>query len=318
MKSHLFMAMVVWCWFSGFALAQPNNPYGPYAAKGPPKMELEGKLQAWQGGMMRITNSAGQPMMFSLPQSPNGVRYTVDVDLGVLKRGMFIRIQAPVGPTGQFLEPVNFMTLFTPAKLSSRVTPVERSMNVPGVYPMAQIQPPRPGEMGSPDVRIVGSVLAVEPTAITLQCGRGPMKIEIAENPTIEMIANSLEFAKPGDSVRGSAVVNPSNHQIAATSITITGAKKITAPPPATPVATEGVKLRVKESPKSKLKSAELKEGLGAVEKVEASPESPSVEKPEMKESPESTNKTDAAEKPESSDKPESDEKATGTEDFQR
>lgn len=63
MKSLVLMVVVGWCWMTSLALSQPNGPYG---TQGPPKIELEGKLQAWQGGMMRIVTSSGKPILFAL------------------------------------------------------------------------------------------------------------------------------------------------------------------------------------------------------------------------------------------------------------
>jgi hypothetical protein len=273
--------------------AQPNNPYGS-STKGQPKIEIDGKLQAWQGGMMRIVNSAGQSIAFALPQSPNAIRFTAPVELGALKKGMFVRIQAPVGPNGQFLEPVNSLTLFTPDR-SRMTTPNDRSMNVPGIYRVRDLVKQIPGEMGSPDVRIVGTVVGVETNAIALQCGNKPMKIELSESPKIELTTSSLEFAKPGDGVRGSGYGNPATNQIAATNISIQSTKLITAPaPPAAVLGQEGMKLRIKEKAKSKSKTPGLTE----------TPES--VEKPEMKNAPEATDKPEAsAEKPLSFENPE-------------
>lgn len=279
------------CLMQGLALGQQNNPYG---AKAPPKIEIDGKLQAWQGGMMRIVNSAGQNVAFALPQSPNGIRFTAPVELGVLKKGMFVRVQAPVGPNGLFLEPINALTLFTPDR-TKMTTPVDRSMNVPGIYRVSQLQKQVPGEMGSPDVRIVGTVIGVESNAIALQCGNKPMKLELSESPKIELNSSSLEFAKPGDSVRGSTIGNPATNQIMATSISVQSTKLITAPAPVPATAgQEGVKLRVKEKPKSKLKTPEMND------------KPDSLEKPEMKESPETSEKPEAsAEKPLSFETPE-------------
>jgi hypothetical protein len=237
--------------------------------------------------MMRISNAAGQNMAFALPQSPNAIRFTAPVELGVLKKGMFVRIQAPVGPNNQFLEPVNSLTLFTPDR-NRMTTPNDRSMNVPGIYRVRDLQKQVPGEMGSPDVRIVGTVIGVEPNSLTLQCGNRPMKIELSESPKIELTASSLEFAQPGDSVRGSAVGNPATNQLIATSISIQSKKVITAPsPPVAAVGQEGMKLRIKEKAKSKTKSPEM------TDKPEA------TEKPEMKDTPEASDKPDATpEKP--------------------
>ncbi len=272
------------CWMPSIVSAQQNNPYAP---KGPPKIEIEGRLQAWQGGMMRIVNAAGQNVAFSLPQSPNAIRFTASVELGVLKKGMFVRMQAPVGPNGQFLEPVNSLTLFTPDR-NKMNTPNDRSMNVPGIYRVRDLYKQVPGEMGSPDVRIVGTVMVVEPNAITLQCGNKPIRIELSESPKIELNASSLEFAKPGDSVKGSAVGNPATNQIVATSISIQSSKLITAPsPPVAATGQDGMKLRVKEKSKSKSKTPE----------ATGKPES--LEKPEMKDSPETSEKPEAnVEKP--------------------
>ena len=275
--------------------AQQVNPYG---AKAAPKIELDGKLQAWQGGMMRIMTSSGQPLLFALPQSPNGIRFIAEVDQGALKRGMFVRIQAPATSTGQFLESVNALTIFVPdrSKMNAKMTPQDRSMQMPGVYRVAQLQRTAPGEMGSPDVRIVGSILGIESNMLALQVGNGPMKVELAESPKIELNTSSLEYAKPGDSVTGSAMLNPATNQLGATNITVRAAKPIKSEAPPTTVAAESMKLRVKEKAKSKLKSPEMKEDATTTEKPEMklegfpsiAPESekPAAENPETGKSP--------------------------------
>jgi len=291
MRLSIFTVIAICCcWTQNLALAQQNNPYG---AKAQPKIEIDGKLQAWQGGMMRIVNSAGQNVAFALPQSPNGIRFTAPVELGVLKKGMFVRIQAPVGTNGLFLEPINSLTLFTPDR-NKMATPLDRSMNVPGIYPLSQLQQQVPGQMRSPDVRIVGTVIGVEPNSLALQCGNKPMKLELSESPKIELNSSSLEFAKPGDSVRGTAVGNPATNQIVATNISVQSSKLITAPAPTAATGQEGVKLRVKEKTKTKLKTLEMKE------------KPDSLEKPDMKDQPETSAKPEAsAEKPLSFETPE-------------
>ncbi|MDZ4851149.1 MAG: hypothetical protein SGI77_17820 [Pirellulaceae bacterium] len=233
--------------------AQPNGPYGN---NGPTRIELEGKLQAWQGGMMQIVNVAGQPIMFTLPQSPAGIRFTVPVEKAALKPGMVVRFQAPAA-NGAFLDPIRTLTIFAPdsSKISARSSAIERSMSVPGIYRLSELYRAAPGESASPDVRIVGAILQIEANMLSLNCGNTPMKVELADSPKIEFNSSSLDLARPGDAVKGSATFNPNANQLVASTISVTGAKALTAEAPvvSSPATT---KLRVKETPKSKVKAS--------------------------------------------------------------
>lgn len=277
MKSISIVVMILSSLVTPAILAQQNSPYG---AKGPSKVEFEGKLQAWQAGMMRIVSSDGKPIVFGLPQSSNGIRFTVPVDRSALKPGMTVRIQAPVSGNGQFLEPIGAMTIFVPdrSKISERSSIAERSLNVPGIYPLKMIYPTSPGATPSPDVRIVGTIASIDQNFLAMQCGSGPMKIELSENAKIELTMSSLDYAKPGDSVKGVAAMNPATNQPVALSVTITGVKPLMGTP-STPQF-EAPQLRIKEKSKSKLKKPETKD------------------EPKMTETPEST------EPPETTDKP--------------
>ena len=297
MKLLALAVFIAGCPLSTLTYAQQNGPYGQ---NGPSKLELEGKLQAWQNGMMRIVNATGQPVLFALPQSENAIRFTAPVELAALQKGMMVRIQAPASPNGPFLEPIRSLTLFTPDPTKLK-TPMDRSMNFPGIYRMAELQRPVPGEMASPDVRVIGAIIGVEPSTLTLQCGNGPLKLELSETPSIELIASSLDLARPGDSVKAIVVGNPSTNQFNALSLSVEAAKPIAAPTPPTVTTQESFKLRVKEKAKSKLK-APLKKGTPASsEKTEMkdpkAPQEP-TEKPELKsdkpETPETTVKKES------------------------
>ncbi len=265
---------------SSLALAQPNNPYGN---QGPPRIAIDGKLKAWQGGTMQVVGPTGQAFVFALPQNPNGIIFSAPVDKAALKKGMMVRIQAPVGPNGQFLDPVRTLTIFVPdpTKSSSQSSLNDRTMNVPGVYRMNDIYHPKLGEAGSPDVRIVGAIIGIEQNVLGLNCGNGPMKIELDANPLIEMITSSLDYARPGDPVTGSAYMNPSTDQLVASSVMIKGVKAITADAPP-PTAAPTSKLRVKEKTPSNSKKPSLKGKPEMVEKP-AEPTPPSDEKPDPK-----------------------------------
>ena len=258
---------------SSIAFAQPNNPYGNQGAQ---RVEIDGRLQGWQGGMMQILNSANQAVIFSLPQNLDAIHFACPVEKGALKKGMMVRIQAPVAPNGQFLDPVAALILFTPdpAKANAQSSLNERSVNVPGVYRMSDIYRPKPGESASPDVRIVGAIIGLEQNMLGLQCGNVPMKIELSESPRIELNTSSLGYAKPGDTVRANGVMNVATNEIVATSVTVTGSKAITADAPP-PTMQPTSKLRIKEKPKSKSKKPE------PTEKPTEPP--PSEEKPEPK-----------------------------------
>lgn len=268
---------------SSLAFAQPNNPYGN---QGVQKVEIDGKLQGWQGGRMQILNSANQAILFSLPQNPNAIHFSCPVEKAALKKGMMVRIQAAVAPNGQFLDPLASLIVFTPdpAKANAQSSLNDRSVNVPGVYRMSDIYRPKPGESASPDVRIVGAIIGLEQNILGLLCGNVPMKVELSESPRIELNTSSLGYAKPGDTVKVNAVMNVAANEMVATSVTITGSKAIMAdaPPPTVQPTT---KLRLKEKPKAKSKKLVP------------------TEKPEMSEKPESTEKP--TEPPPSEEKPE-------------
>jgi hypothetical protein len=247
------------------------------------RLEVEGTLKAWQGNMMQIVSQEGKVAAFPIPDRPGAVRFKAKLKFEAVTRGMMVRVEAPA-TGGQFLEPFKSIEVFLPdpSKMSGKSSPLDRSWNIPGIYPMSMITMQTPGSMPSPNVRVVGAVIGVNANKLLLQCGSKQTTLDLSESVSVDFLGNTLQYAKPGDHVRTSGQLNPSTGQFMANSVEVTAAKPIgnDAPPQPT-MPLESMKLRVKEKSKAKSKN----EGPVMVpENPEATPTpaiEPGIPKPE-------------------------------------
>ncbi len=236
--------------------AQPAQ-YGKNAQGN--RIEVEGTLKAWQGNMMQVVSQDGKVAAFPIPDRPGAVRFKAKLKLEALSRGMMVRVEAPAAG-GQFLEPFKLIEVFVPdpSKLSGKSSPLERSLNVPGIYPVSMLTQQTPGSMPSPNVRVIGAIVGVSPGKLSLQCGTKSLTLDLAESVSVDFLGNTLQYAKQGDRVRTTGQLNTSTGQFSATTVEVTGAKPIgnDAPPQPT-MPLEAMKLRVKEKSKAKSKKEE-------------------------------------------------------------
>jgi hypothetical protein len=232
------------------AIAQPPN-----MAQKQTRTEFNGKLQGMQGAMLQIVTDQGQPVVLQF--NPQAVRFEAAMKLENLKKGMAVRIEEPA-LNGKFLEPIRLLEVFIPdpSKMNAKSLD-ERSRYSPGIYPVSQLRKPVPGQQPSPNVRLVGLVVGIEPGKLGLQCGPNSMVIDLAESVSVKFTASSMQFAQPGDSVRGSATRDSSTGQWAAAgSIEVRSSKPFGEASQAM-ARPEEMKLQVKEKSKAKSKKKE-------------------------------------------------------------
>jgi hypothetical protein len=216
-----------------------------------PRIELEGRLAAWQGNMLRVIADDGRSLVFAMPAKPNAIRFQASLKDQRLSQGMLVRIEAPAA-AGQFLEPIKSLEVVfpDPNARNPKSSLAERSLSTPGIYPLSQLYPPSPGKMANPSVRIVGSVVGQQEQKLVLQCGPKTLTIELAPDVSMEVKAPHLRFAATGDRVRASGQFDPSNQQFVASSLEVIAAKPLFDPSSrAAPSAV--TKLGIKASTKS-------------------------------------------------------------------
>ena len=234
---------------------QPPKAWGQAAASRSrggslPRIELEGRLAAWQGNILRVIADDGRSLVFAIPAKPNALRFQAPLQGQRLSQGMLVRIEAPAA-AGQFLEPIKSLEVVfpDPNARNNRSSLAERSLTTPGIYPLSQLYPPSPGKGATPNVRVVGLVLGQQEQKLMLQCGPKTLTVELAADVSMEVKASHLRFASTGDRVRASGQLDPNSQQFVASSLEVTGAKPLFDPSSRsapTAVTKLGVKARTK------------------------------------------------------------------------
>jgi len=193
-------------------------------------VDLAGSFEGAQGAMVRLKDPQGNFVMGTLDQRSGGtVSYRGKADRAVLKPGTFVRFAASATPDGTFLAPLHEVELYmpNPEVLKRRATPVQMSLTHPGIYVMAAITPLQPGGSPDPEVRVVGKIVAIEETSMTLQCGDRPLKMEIEPDMRVALNLPSLEWALSGDKITGKGFFNTETRQLMIRSLTVNGSKTL-------------------------------------------------------------------------------------------
>jgi hypothetical protein len=214
--------------FAISAMFPPASIFAQPAGRG--DIDLEGSFEGAQGAMVRLKDPQGNYVMGTVDQRVGGaVSYRGKADRAVLKPGTFVKFANSATPDGTFLAPLNKVDLYMPNSevLKRRATPAQMSLTHPGIYFMAAITPLQPGGSPDPEVRVVGRIVAIEETSMTLQCGDRPLKIEIEPDLRVELNVPSLEWAQSGDKITGKGFFNPETRQLMIRSLMVTGSKTL-------------------------------------------------------------------------------------------
>jgi len=267
-----------------FVNLRPSSLLAQFAGQG--EVELAGTFEGAQGEMIRLKDPQGNFVVAAINLRRSTVTYSGKADRAILKRGTFVRFTSHAGPDGNFLSPIGSVELYVPnpAQLESRASPLDMSYTHPGVYVMAMILPQLPGELPNPDVRVVGRIMAIEETALALQCGERTLKLEIEANLHVTIESPTLELARSGDAITGKGVFNSETGQLMIQSLRVTGAKTLGTEQAAKPPVPQTKMLEKKMSEKkmtAKEKAQAKKDAALAKKNKKAN-----KDQPEIKETP--------------------------------
>ncbi|MEM6363861.1 MAG: hypothetical protein AAF745_05500 [Planctomycetota bacterium] len=169
--------------------------------------EFKGTLKSVRGVMMTVTRDDGTDVLVQLPDDPSSLTLVAKAMPAYLKRGMLVRFDTVIGPSGQPTQPVSKLVVFAPINLNS-LPGHRRDPFQPGIHPKDRNQRGKSRFMGP--ATVVGNLMMVTPQGgLALQIGKQPFQTMVAPDAKIELQINNLSLAKPGDSVKVAGFYQP-------------------------------------------------------------------------------------------------------------
>lgn len=182
-------------------------PTGGFAGGGVPGgaaaneiAEFKGKLKGVRGNILTVTREDDVDCLVMFPDEINSLEFVAQALPAYLRRGMPVRFSTTLGPTGMPLTPVDKLEIIAPVNLK-QIANSQKMRYTPGVNPADRHAKPAQGPMTG-KVYVVGSLMMLSPNGqLALQAGKIPVQTMVAPDAKVEIRANSLALAQPGDTV---------------------------------------------------------------------------------------------------------------------
>lgn len=170
--------------------------------------EFEGELKGVRGNIATVTREDGVDCMVMFPDEINGLEFIASALPAYLRRGTPIRFTTTLGPTGMPLTPVDKLEIIAPVNINM-VSHSQRMKYQPGVNSADRKAKPRNGPMTG-KVYVVGSLMMLSPNGqLAVQAGKTPVQTMVSPNAKLEIRANNLALAQPGDRVKVAGFYQP-------------------------------------------------------------------------------------------------------------
>ena len=157
---------------------------------------FKGKLKDMQRGVLMITRDDGTEIMVQPPEKISAFTFVADAKPEFLRRGSMVRFSGTFQANGTPTVPIKTVEIFAP--VNKNVKGNEREKFVAGVYPDRHAQP----NATIAKCKVVGGLVGLLPNGVmTVQAGKKPVQVQLANDAVFKLVYNNLTLAKPGDSV---------------------------------------------------------------------------------------------------------------------
>ncbi|TWT94350.1 hypothetical protein [Neorhodopirellula pilleata] len=193
------------------AQAYPAGGFGGGANPNAPANEVtefKGKLNGVRGNILTVTREDDVECFVMFPDELNALEFVAPALPAYLRRGMPVRFTTTLGPTGMPLTPVDKIEIIAPVNMSL-IANSQKMRFTPGVNSADRHAKPNQGPMTG-KVYVIGSLMMLGPNGeLAVQAGKVPVQTMVAPDAKVEIRANSLALAQPGDLVTVTGFYQP-------------------------------------------------------------------------------------------------------------
>ncbi len=173
------------------------------AAQGRPQTEPlrgRGTLKDMRPGYLQVEDEEKELWVLQVPDKPENISVQGAADASWLQRGMAVRFTALFDRNGQAQQIVKDLEVFTPRQADDLGVFPESNLNRLNLFKDDEQR-----QQVDPNIapyRVAGQLVGFKNNVLTIQAGRTPVRVEVAETLKVSFDITDYRIAQPGDVVQ--------------------------------------------------------------------------------------------------------------------